>query len=166
MFQNKTIMALSAAGLLFVSAVNAADEGSTTPSNTANMHVKLTVLAACTLAVDEMDFGRHQSNEASKIDVNANATVTCTKGIPYVLKVNEKHTYAMKKEGETITVPYKLYTDAAHGQTVDDTDGIHGTGTGSDQGETVPIYGEVTAAALQAAPAGDYADDVTLVVTY
>ncbi|AIQ99409.1 hypothetical protein LG71_05590 [Pluralibacter gergoviae] len=163
MFHNKTMMALSAAGLLFVSAANAADDGSKTRvSNTADMKVTLTVQAACKLDVDDMDFGTHGSNDG-ELNEDANATITCTKNVPYTLFVNAKHDYTMKSDAGD-TVAYTLYSDSGRSKQLDDTNGLDGTGSGADQ--IVPIYGRVTAAALEAAPEGTYNDNVTLVVRY
>ncbi|HID4046685.1 TPA: Csu type fimbrial protein [Pluralibacter gergoviae] len=163
MFQNKTIMALSAAGLLFVSAAHAADDGSKTrASDSANMHVTLTVQAACKLSVDDMDFGTHGSNDG-ELNEDANATITCTKDVPYTLYVDAKHDYTMKSDAGD-TVAYTLYSDSGRSKQLDDTNGLDGTGSGADQ--IVPIYGRVTAGALEAAPEGTYNDDVTLIVRY
>lgn len=165
MNKNKTIMALSAAGLLFMSAAHSADNGpKTRASDTADMRVTLTVEAACKLNVDDMDFGTHGSN-AGELNQEANATVTCTKNVPFSLMVEAQHDYIMKSEGEEKgEVAYTLYSDSGHTSQLNDTTGFDGTGTGADQ--IVPIYGQVTAAALEAAPEGTYNDDVTLVVRY
>lgn len=163
MFHTKTMLALSAAGLLFVSAANAADGGTkTNPSNTADMKVTLTVQAACKLDVGSMDFGPHGSNEG-QLDTKADATITCTNGVDYTLLVDAQHDYIMKSEAGK-TVAYTLYSDNGYSKQLNDTSGLGGTGTG--KAESVPIYGRVTAAALQAAPEGRYEDTVTFVVRY
>lgn len=163
MNKNKTIMALSAAGLLFMSAAHSADNGpKTRASDTADMRVTLTVEASCKLDVDDMNFGTHGSN-AGELTQDANATVTCTKDVPYTLYVDAKHDYIMKNDAGD-SVAYTLYSDSGRSKQLDDTNGLDGVGNGADQ--TVPIYGRVTAAALQAAPEGAYSDNVTLVVRY
>ena len=71
--------------------------------------------------------------------------------------------YSMKNKDTSETVAYNLYSDANRTSDLATT-AISGSGSGSAQ--VIPIYGKVAADALAQAPAGDYADTVTLTVTY
>lgn len=169
MYKNKIVMALSAAGLLCASVVHAANgQDSKTATADRQMHVSLTVVSACTLTVDDLNFGTVASNIGSDLDESTNAKVTCTKGVPYDLLVEGDHQYVMKDTTTPDhTVNYTLYTDSARHDTLDDKNSIHIDGA-SNNGEEqiVPIYGRVQASDLAQAYAGEYSDDVTLVVRY
>lgn len=161
-YKNAAVLALSAAGMLFAAGANAI------ATSTANMNVYLTVVAACNMTVDDMDFGTHASNEGL-LRARSNARITCTKGAPYKLTADSSHTYKMVSKTTTDQVSYTLYSDSA-GQVplaMDlPTDTSEPTGTGSGAVQVVPVYGRVTAADLAAANVGSYSDIVTLQLTY
>lgn len=154
-----TALTLTAISILFSSAAFA-DDSSLTAS--ADMHVNLTVQKSCQINVADMDFGSHAS-DSGEIDVSADASVTCTSGTSYMLNSESGRAYSMKNKDTSETVAYNLYSDANRTSDLATT-AISGSGSGSAQ--VIPIYGKVAADALVQAPAGDYADTVTLTVTY
>lgn len=154
-----TALTLTAISILFSSAAFADDS---TLTASADMHVKLTVEKSCQISVADMDFGSHAS-DFGEIDVSADASVTCTNGTSYNLTSESGRAYAMKNKDASETVAYNLYGDS--GRTSDlSTTAISNSGNGAVQ--VIPIYGKVASDALAQAPAGDYADTVTLTVTY
>ncbi|HFZ8995320.1 TPA: spore coat U domain-containing protein [Citrobacter freundii] len=153
-----TALTLTAISILFSSAVFA----DTTETQTADMHVKLTVQKSCQVSVGDMDFGSHASSDGA-IDATATAAVTCTNGTSYNLSSDDGHTYAMKNAANSDTVAYTL-SSVKNGTNDLASTGIAQTGTGAEQ--LIPIYGNVTSDALALASAGDYTDTVTLTVSY
>lgn len=145
---------------ILMSATAFADD---TPSTaTGDMNVKLTVVKSCSVTVDDMDFGSHGSNDGL-ITTISHANVTCTNGTGYTVGTDASHDYEMQSSDGTNKVAYAIYGDKTGTSNLSQTT-IPGTGTGAVQ--AVPLYGAVTSDALQAAPAGDYSDTVTLTVTY
>ncbi|WP_053515266.1 spore coat U domain-containing protein [Pluralibacter gergoviae] len=168
MFQNKTIMALSAAGLLFVSAAHAdgEDAGYQHTSDPAEMKVTLTIEASCTINVSEMPFGTVTADKYQDATAQATANVTCTKGTPYSLQPQEDKARTMKRNGGNETIAYTLYTDESNSNDFKTTKGhdIEATGTGKEDPHI--IYGKADPATLADAPVGTYEDTAILVVKY
>lgn len=142
------------------STVSHADSSTYTEHTTTNMNVYLTVLKACSISAGDMNFGTQYSN-AGALPAQATASVVCTKNTPYQLSSDSSHDYEMSdKNGDKVA--YSLYSDAAKTSAL--TSGYSQVGTGQEQDLT--IYGQVSAAALSAAPAGDYTDTVLLRIDY
>lgn len=156
-------MALSLSGALFA-AVAHADDTTVGQTQTADMKVKLTVTAACSMKVDDLDFGTHASTDG-RLRARTNARVTCTNKAPYTLTAENPTNYVMKNIAiPEATVAYTLYSDSAHANTLTESNGVAGEGTGTVQ--MVPIFGQVEATQLAQAAVGDYEDTVTLQLTY
>ena len=151
-----TALTLTAISILFSSAALA----DATETVTADMHVSLTVEKSCKISVGDMDFGSHASDSGA-LKATSQASVVCTNGTEYQLSSAADHPYEML-DNNNDKVAYTIYGDKA-GTELSKTP-IGSTGTGSVQ--LIPIYGQVTADALAQAPAGSYADTVTLTVAY
>lgn len=137
---------------------------------TTTFQVRVTIQASCTVgSATNMDFG-NQGVLASNIDQTSTFSVTCANGTPFNIGLD-----AGTFGGATVTtrrmslagtpVSYSLFRDAGRtsnwGNTVG-TDTLASTGTGSAQAFT--IYGRIPP---QTTPgAGNYADTVTITVTY
>jgi spore coat protein U-like protein len=132
--------------------------------------VTATVLAACIVVASDLSFGVYDPTSASPTDASSTLDVTCTNGAAYTVALDPGagvgatvSARKMNKGADELT--YGLYRNAGRtlvwGQTVG-VDTLAGTGTGAVQSLTV--YGRIPAG--QAAPAGAYADQVTVTVSF
>ena len=156
----KTLLLISLSSALGFTSASYASDSTYTEQATANMNVSLTVLKACSITANDMNFGKQYSN-AGDLSVQTTASVICTKNTPYNVSSDSSHDYEMSDtNGDKIA--YSLFADQAASTPF--TTGTTGTGTGVAQ--NINIYGKVATAALQVAPAGDYNDTVLLKVDY
>ncbi|MGK8932041.1 Csu type fimbrial protein [Pluralibacter gergoviae] len=163
-FKQKTALAISAAGLLFVGTASGEGglSGQTSSDVNQTMEVSLTVEAACKMSVSDLSFGTHGSNDGD-LNEHTEAKVTCTSGVPYTLTAESPDHYAMMNDAND-EVHYMLFTDSERKTSLTDLVGIEGTGSGEAQTQT--IYGRVDAAELAHAAVGSYRDAVVLQVSY
>lgn len=138
--------------------------------DTDSMQVTATVIASCEVAAQDLPFGNYDPVAAAPLDVNTTVEVTCTNGADYDVGLDEgagagATVAARRMTAGVDTLAYALYRDAARtqvwGETID-TDTVAGTGDGAAQ--TITVYGRVFA--QQSAPAGAYADTVTVTVWF
>jgi len=166
----KTVLLLSlSSAIISCGVANAEDTVSK------DMQVTLTVLKACTLSTNPLKFANAYSNAGAQ-EANTTATVTCTKDTGYYLTASSANSYNMmgstavgstgKSTSSSIayTLAATMDGDTTRQDLTTASTDVASTGTGSAQ--TVTLYGDVTASALQNAPAGDYSDTVTLTVNY
>lgn len=159
------------ATLLCVAAAGAV-VGAQAATDTANMTVKITVMAACSInaaAPTDVDFGNAISTATNVSSSGGVLTVNCTNGSTYNIGLDNGQNYnattrRMKATGSNY-VSYGLFQDAGHttawGATIG-TDTKAGTGTGTNQ--TYTVYGLVPN--VSGAPAGNYVDTVVATLTY
>ncbi|HEY1076192.1 MAG TPA: spore coat protein U domain-containing protein [Fontimonas sp.] len=121
-----------------------------------------------TFSVEDVDFGTHGLLK-SAIDTTATVSPQCTQTTPYQIGLDNGQnalggTRRMRSPAGHF-VSYELYRDNAHtlrwGNTLN-SDTVNQTGSGTPQSTTV--YGRVPA--QTSAPAGNYADTVTVTITY
>ncbi|MCJ0763292.1 Csu type fimbrial protein [Variovorax terrae] len=146
--------------------------GAHAATDTANMTVKITVMAACSInaaAPTDVDFGSAISTATNVSSVGGVLTVNCTNGSAYNIGLDNGLNYnattrRMKTVGSNY-VSYGLFQDVGHttawGNTVG-TDTRTGSGTGTNQ--TYTVYGLVPN--VGGAPAGNYTDTVIATLTY
>ena len=166
---NKTLIsaALTAlvAGVGFAPAASGATASST-------FQVKLSIAKACSVTTSgALDFG--SANAGSTTDVSQNASninVKCSKATAYNVglqpssnSTNGTGTMAGAIAGNTDTVAYALYQDAASATVWGTTTTKAAVGNGTAQNYTV--YGKVLGAGLNVTP-DTYADNVAVTVTY
>lgn len=147
---------------------------SSTVTNT--FQAKIVIQNTCAVnltAPTDLDFGT-QGVLSANVDTQSTITFTCTSGATYNIGLdaganasvaNDVSTRRMT-DGNSHYVAYQMYTNSGRsgaqwGNTVD-TNTQAGTGTGTAQ--TTTVYGRVPPQATP--PAGDYADTVTVTVTY
>lgn len=143
-------------------------------SVTGNFQAQITITNTCALttAPTALNFGS-TGVLTGNVDTTSTVKVTCTTGAPYNIGLDaganpstaSDVTTRRMTDGSSHYVNYSMYTTAGHnsvwGNTVS-TNTVGSTGTGSEQSFTV--HGRVPA---QTTPqAGDYADTVTVTVTY
>ena len=143
-------------------------------SATASFQVTATVVGAClTTTPATLAFGNYSASAATAGTTTFN--VTCTVGTAYSLGLNagvsagatvttRKMTSALAPAGNN-TLAYGLFKDSGYATNWDNsTSGTGYTGTGLVQPYTV--YGLIPAGQYAAGVAADYADTVTLTLTY
>lgn len=138
---------------------------------TTDFNVQITITAECVIdSATDLDFGSSGFIDAD-IDAANAVTVTCTNGTGYEIGLD-----AGQGVGATVasrlmtgtggeTIAYSLYQDAGRSQVWGDTqsvDTVSATGTGTPQ--TYDVFGRVPA--QNTPPPGDYADIVTVTVSY
>ena len=141
-------------------------------NKSATFDVTLTIIADCTIATNQLDFGSAQGVLASAVNASTSLNVTCTNTTPYNVGLN-----AGSGTGSTITarlmsgtgantstVAYTLKqtSGGANWGNTQGTDTVSGTGSGTSQSLTV--YGNIPA---QATPQPDaYKSTITATVYF
>lgn len=145
-------------------------------SATAPFQVTATVLKACAMTTPStLAFSSYLPSNPSALTNSTTFNITCTFGTTYSLGISAgagtgATTTARKMTSPTgvtgsNTLNYGLYTDTGHTANWDNATTASGyTATGAAQAYTV--YGSVSPGQYQAAPGTDYADTVTLTLTY
>lgn len=169
MFKKTLLLVSLSSTVLFSGMANAV----VTQTDPQDMQVTLQVLKACTLSTGNLDFNSVTSDSGAQ-EQTTTANVTCTKNTDYFITATSANNFTMKpvstSTGTTNTsvIPYTISAKTATEDSRQDltANGAKARGTGTGSNESVTIYGDVTASALQNAAEGDYADKVTLTVNY
>lgn len=151
----KTLIRSAAAlTLLALSAAAGAQTATTTFQVTAN------VANACSVTATDLAFGAYDPFSATPKDGSSTINVTCTNGAAYGVSINGGATGRSMAGPLGSTLTYGLYSD--NGRTTAFNLAAQ-SGTGSVIGHTV--YGRI-AAGQTTARAGNYAETVTVTVSY
>jgi spore coat protein U-like protein len=173
---HKFIKSAIAASILAAAGASSVDAATATTT----FNVTATVLARCLATANTLAFGNYDPGVAA-IDQTSTISVRCTRGTNFSVGLNAGLT-----SGATVTtrrmrsaantadeLSYTLFTDAARTTNWDNTGGtgvVTGTGNGIAPASAVAltVYGRIpdTAANQNAAVAADYADTITVTVTY
>jgi spore coat protein U-like protein len=139
---------------------------------TGSFDVSATVGDSCSVSAADLAFGNVDPLSATATTATAAIDVTCSNGTSYDVGLDAGGaagatvTSRAMGDGDSNTLNYALYTDAARtnnwGNTVG-TDTVSGTGNGSAQTQTV--YGEIPGS-QSGVPTGTYSDTINLTVTY
>jgi spore coat protein U-like protein len=141
-------------------------------TQTTSLTVNATVTANCTIAANPVAFGSINPLTGLAFDATGSLDVTCTNGAPWTATADAGVgsgatllTRRMTSSGNTLN--YVLYTNSGRSIVWGSGSGGTGslTGTGNGAAQSVTIYGRVTAGQTSA-PAGTYADTVTVTITY
>jgi len=139
-------------------------------SITANLGVSLSITATCTVNGGTVAFGTTGLLTAI-LDGNGTFTVTCTNTTPYTVGLNQGLNGAsvtarlMHSPTTSANVSYALYSDVLRTSNWGNTSGSWVSGTGTGSAQTLTVYGLIPIQTTPA-PATDYADTVTITVTY
>ena len=145
----------------------------TTDGGTFGFLVSANVVKSCVVSANPLDFGSVDGIASSaNIDAQSTIFVTCSRPTAYnvLLVMSNGSTIgssSMKGQatGNTDTVPYRLYRDAARGQAWGNQIGSNtATGTGSGAAQSLTVYGRV--AGLPNVRPDSYKDTVTINVSY
>ena len=143
---------------------------------TTTFQVTATVLKACLMTTPAtLAFGNYDPAAGTALAGTTTFSVTCTFGTPYSLGLNAGVSAGATITARAMTSPtaaaghntlsYGLYKESAHTTNWDNSTSATGyTGTGLPQVQT--IYGQIPTAQYAAAAATDYADPITLTLTY
>lgn len=146
---------------------------SSTVTNT--FQAKIVIQNTCAVnltAPTDLDFGT-QGVLSANVDQTSTITLTCTTNAPYNVGLDaganastasDINTRRMT-DGSSHYVSYNMYTTTARSTAWGNTIGSSTqTGTGTGSAQTMTVYGRVPAQTTP--PAGNYADTVTVTVTY
>ncbi|MFN3944106.1 MAG: spore coat U domain-containing protein [Allosphingosinicella sp.] len=163
-------------GGAMVLAATVASLGLTAPavaqSANSSLPVSATVTANCTITTSAVSFGSVNTLSGSNVDGTGGITVTCTNGTSWSASAGAGSGTGATLASRRMTsgsnlLNYNLFTDAARtsiwGNGTSSTVALTGTGSGTAQNLT--IYGRV-ASGQTSAPAGSYADTVSVTVSY
>ncbi len=166
-------LALIAATAISLFAASGADAAVySNGSKNTTFDVTLTIIADCTIAASNLNFGSSQGVLATAVTANTSLNVTCTNTTPYNVGLSAgtgtgssgTTRYMSGTGGNTGTVAFDLFQasgNTAWGNT-QGTDTKSGTGTGVSQ--TITVYGQIPA---QATPAPDsYKSTITATVYF
>lgn len=139
-------------------------------TTTTTFQVTATVTSSCSVSATSLAFGNYDPLAASPLDGTSTVTVQCTLQTPFTIGLNAgtgsgATVAARKMTATSSTLTYSLYQDSGRttvwGNTPG-TDTMAATGTGV----AVPftVYGRIPAA--QNVLTGNYADTITVTVTY
>lgn len=154
-------------------AAASAGSASAQPAQT-TLNVTANVTANCSVTASAVDFSNINPLLAQNFDATGSLTISCTSGAAWSAALGvgsgTSATYANRRMrlGATANMlNYSLYTTAARnvvwGDGSSGTATVAGTGTGSAQ--TISVFGRIPSGQTTA-PAGAYADSVTVTVTY
>lgn len=152
--------------ILFILAVTLAAAASAAQMQT-TFQVSSSIAGSCSaVTATELAFGTYNGVQSDQTGIIA---VTCTTGTAYEIYLDDGIHYSppdrrMKHGTAAYYLNYDLYRDA--GRTArwgnSDPDDIHVTGDGTAQ--NITVYGRMPAG--QSGPVGDYADTITVTVTF
>jgi len=139
-------------------------------SSTGTISVLLTVNAACTINTSPLNFGS-TGLVPSAINQQSSLSVACTNTTPYQIGLDAGSTSGSTTANRlltngTATIPFALYSDAAHSSNwgnTQNTDTFSGTGNGNAQ--IIPVYGVVPAMTTAPVP-GSYSTSVVATVYF
>jgi spore coat protein U-like protein len=156
----------------FLAAVSAAPAFAANSTATSTLDVSANVTSNCSVSTTPLAFGNVDVTTGAAVDGTGGLNVTCTNGTGWVATADQGAgtgadlvTRKMSSGGNLLS--YRLFTDSDQstiwGDGADATGMLGDIGSGSAQSKT--IYGRVLAG-QNGAPAGAYADTVTVTVTY
>ncbi len=162
----------AAGGVLLVGSATLLPSLASAQSASSTLSVNATVTANCTVSTNSLSFGNVNTISGANFDQSGGINVLCTNGTPWTasagLGAGTGASFASRvMTSGSDTLAYNLYTNAARSTVWGDGSGttsqLVGTGSGSTQ--TVTVYGRV-ASGQSSAPAGVYADTVSVTVSY
>lgn len=160
------------AGFALIAAAAAVSTPAFAATASSTLSVDATVTANCTVSTSPIAFGSVNPISGANVDASGGITVTCTNGTGWTAAAGvgtgtgASFTSRRMKNGSNL-LSYNIYTDSARSSVWGDGSGstatIGNTGTGSAQ--SVTVYGRVSSGQTSVPP-GDYADTVSVTVTY
>jgi spore coat protein U-like protein len=168
-FNIKTLTLSTAVAAALFAAV-APQQADATTTVTTTIAVSASVLSSCGVTALPLAFGTYSPTQSTNTTAQTTVVVTCTNGTPYNVGLNAGIGTGATVASHKLTsgsnlLNYTLYQDSGYSTVWGNTIGTNTvSGTGSGLTQTINVYGSITA--LQAVPAGSYADTVTVSLTY
>ncbi|MET3493384.1 Csu type fimbrial protein [Variovorax boronicumulans] len=143
---------------------------------TTTFQVTATVLNACLLSTPPtLAFGTYDPASATPLAGTTTFNVTCTFGTPYSIGLSAGASAGATVDNRAMTSPtapagnntllYGLYKESTYSTNWDNS--VSGTGyTGNGVLQPLTVYGQIPINQYTAAAATDYADTITLTLTY
>lgn len=153
-----------AAGLAFAPAAVLADTA------TGSLDTRITITSNCAVSTGNaaLDFGSHASTETSASAGNGGFSVSCTNKTPYKIALIPTSTSSTDGAGEMkfddVAIAYQLYQDLSMQTPWGSMEANEKSGVGAGEAQSYVVYGKVTGS--MNVPAGNYADTVTISVSY
>lgn len=121
---------------------------------------------SCSVTVVAMDFGAYRGKQ---IDQTSDITVTCTKGAPYQVGLDNGPNYSapnrrLKHRASADYLIYELYRDATRTTRWGNDDASNVQMTGNGTAQHLNVYGRVPAG--QTGPIGSYSNTTTVTVNF
>lgn len=159
---------------LFALSLLAASSLAMAESAVAPLDVTATVQSSCELTTSPVAFGSFKPATSGNVDAAGAVRVTCTVTTPYTVDLgtgNKSSTFDTRWMGgsnvaNADTLAYNLYLDSNRTQVWGDTteSTVHATGVGTGSQTVHSVYGRM--AKSQFVTPDDYADVVTVTVSY
>ncbi|MGE3303485.1 MAG: spore coat U domain-containing protein [Hyphomonadaceae bacterium] len=132
--------------------------------------VTATVVPACAVTALDLEFPDYNPTSAAPTVGSTDVRITCTSGVAYNVGLDAgagagAAVGARKMADGAATLTYALYSDGGYATVWGDTIGantVAGVGSGAQQ--ILTVHGRI--GAQQPAPAGSYADTITVTVTF
>lgn len=147
----------------------------TNGTSTASFLVSLTITPGCTIAATPMTFTAVQGSATGPVASTSTLSVACTTSTGFNIGLNAgsvanstvtNRLLAGTLTGNTATVPFGLYQDAAHATLWGNTQGTNTIGdTGTGLAKTYTVYGQATLNATMPQP-DTYTSTVTATVFF
>jgi spore coat protein U-like protein len=173
---SRALSARLALALLPVSALMALSPAAQAVTATTTFQVTASVVKACLVTTPPtLGFGTYDPNSSTPLTSTTTFNVTCTSGTAYSIGMSagtgagatvtsRKMTSASAAVGSN-TLTYGLYKDASFTTNWDNS--VSATGySGNGAAQPLTVYGRIPVNQYSAAPATDYADTITLTLTY
>lgn len=148
--------------------------GAQAATSTGSLSVNATVLTSCTVTPGPLSFGNYDPTSATATDATASIVVLCTAGTAYTLGLDAGQGAGATPASRKLTrvsasdlLGYAIYTDSGRSTNWGNTSGtgaLTGTTSLASLSQTFTAYGRIPAS--QIAPAGAYADSVTVTLSY
>lgn len=135
--------------------------GAAAQTATATFQVTANVAAACSATATDLAFGQYDPFAAAPLAGTSTVNVTCTNLHPYSFSVPTPTARSMARVGGGASLSYGLYNEAGHTTGFGNAGPIAGTGSA----QSYTVFGRIPAGQTTAI-VGDYADSVTVTVTY
>jgi len=136
-------------------------------TSTATFQVTATVASSCTVAATNLAFGNYT---LAQLDGSSTITATCTNGTTYSIGLDAGTFSGATTSTRRMTGPsasglsYSLYSDSGRTTNWGNVTGSWVSGTGTGAAQTLSVYGRIPAS--QTASIGNYADTVTVTITF
>jgi spore coat protein U-like protein len=163
----KLLKATAVAGLLAAGLVGQSFAG----TSTGNLNVTATVNATCAVATTPVAFGAITPAASGTATATGAISAQCSNKLAYTVALSKgsgasisNRSMAGAAPGNTDTLAYNVYQDAAFSNLFGDAGGWLVAGTGNGAAQSIPVYGQLSL--NQFIQPDNYSDNLTVTVSY